>query len=233
MSSYNPPTRRGVSYIVYGFSSGLNAYCLCPRDAKSMGVEFLVGFESEFVLLKSTSPIEPVNQQRWCSAAAFPSGAVETQVLEEVAECLMESGIELQMYHSEGAVGQYEVITGPLPPLQAVDALIHTRDIIFNVASKHGLRATLVPRIYDDGMFNVHSLFKCAIHDQKLTALVGVPKAAAQRIPTSRSTLRTRTSRHQSTPTSLISSLPSSPVCFKTFPALPYLPFLRLYPSNE
>jgi len=46
--------------------------------------------------------------------------------------------------------GQYEVITGPLPPLEAADALIHTRETIANIASKHGLRATLAPRVYLD-----------------------------------------------------------------------------------
>jgi glutamine synthetase len=74
------------------------------------------------------------------------------------------SGIELQMYHSEAAPGQvsspslytallhlhsqYEVITGPLSPLKAADALVHTREIIYNIANKHGLRATLAPRVY-------------------------------------------------------------------------------------
>lgn len=101
-------------------------------------------------MLKNTSPIEAVNPHGWCNAAAFPSGAVETQVLQEIAKCLKISGVELQMYHSEAAPGQYEVITGPLPPLQAVDALVHTRDVIFNVASKHGLRATLAPRVFLD-----------------------------------------------------------------------------------
>jgi len=52
------------------------------------------------------------------------------------------------MYHAEAAPGQYEVVTAPLPPLQAVDALIHTREIIYNIASKHGLRATLAPRVF-------------------------------------------------------------------------------------
>lgn len=118
--------------------------------ASSMGVEFLVGFESEFILLKNTMPIEAVNPHGWCNAAAFPSGTVETQVLKEIADCLKASGVELQMYHSEAAPGQYEVITGPLHPLQAVDALVLTRDIIFNIASKHGLRATLAPRVFGD-----------------------------------------------------------------------------------
>ena len=62
------------------------------------------------------------------------------------------------MYHSEAAPGQYEVITGPLPPLQAVDALIHTRTTIFNVASKHGLRATLAPRVFMDSCMPIPSL---------------------------------------------------------------------------
>ena len=44
--------------------------------------------------------------------------------------------------------GQYEVITGPLTPLEAADALIATRETIYNVASKHGLRATFAPRLY-------------------------------------------------------------------------------------
>ncbi|KAF8189300.1 hypothetical protein BJ912DRAFT_967039 [Pholiota molesta] len=73
---------------------------------------------------------------------------LEAQIMEEISEALTDSGIELQMYHAEAAPGQYEVVTGPLSPLQAVDALIHTRETIFNIASKHGLRATLAPRVF-------------------------------------------------------------------------------------
>jgi len=54
------------------------------------------------------------------------------------------------MYHSEGAAGQYEVVTGPLPPLEAADAVVFTRETIVNVASKYGLRATFAPRVYSD-----------------------------------------------------------------------------------
>lgn len=38
-------------------------------------------------------------------------------------------------------------MTGPLPPLEAVDALVHTREIIYNTAALYSLRATFVPRI--------------------------------------------------------------------------------------
>jgi glutamine synthetase len=132
---------------------------LCPRttlkriveEAKtSAGVEFLVGFETEFILLKSTSPIQAVNNHGWSNSPKLPSGSIEAKVLEEIAQALQASGVELQMYHAEAAPGQYEVITGPLPPLEAADALIHTRETIANIASKHGLRATLAPRVYLD-----------------------------------------------------------------------------------
>ena len=61
-------------------------------------------------------------------------------MLDEIADALVLADIELQQYHSEAAPGQYEIVTGPLPPLQAADALIHTRETMYNIASKHGLR---------------------------------------------------------------------------------------------
>lgn len=77
------------------------------REAKATaGVEFLVGVETEFILLKSTSPIEAVNSHGWSNSPKLPSGAVETQVLQEIAQCLQASGVELQMYHAEAAPGQ-------------------------------------------------------------------------------------------------------------------------------
>ncbi|KIJ63865.1 hypothetical protein HYDPIDRAFT_175868 [Hydnomerulius pinastri MD-312] len=132
---------------------------LCPRTnlqrlvkyaQTQHGAEFLVGFETEFILLKSTNPIVAVNNHGWSNSPALATGTPETQVMEEIADALAQAGIELQMYHSEAAPGQYEVVTGPLPPLEAADALVQTRETIFNIASKHGLRATLAPRLNAD-----------------------------------------------------------------------------------
>ncbi|PPR03642.1 hypothetical protein CVT24_007756 [Panaeolus cyanescens] len=147
---------------------------ICPRTVlkrivdqarNEHNVAFLLGFESEFILLKNTSPIEATNPHGWCASAALPSGSVETRAVEEIIDSLIESGIEVQVVHSEAAPGQYEVVTGPLEPLQAVDALIHTRETIFNIASKHGLRGTLAPRVYMDSCgtashthMSIHSL---------------------------------------------------------------------------
>ncbi|CAL1708626.1 unnamed protein product [Somion occarium] len=133
---------------------------LCPRtllqrivnDAKTKSkISFLVGVESEFILLRETSPkVVAVNHGDWSVSSKLPSGAVESVVLQEIAETLQEAGIELQMYHAEAAPGQYEVITGPLSPVEAADALIFTRETIYNVASKHKLRATFAPRLHSD-----------------------------------------------------------------------------------
>lgn len=114
---------------------------------KQSGLEFLVGFESEFVLLKSTSPLVPVNNHGYSMNRALAVGAVETIVLEEIVDSLIESGVEVQMYHSETAPGQFEIVTGPLSPLAAADALLHTRETIYSIATKHGLHATFAPRL--------------------------------------------------------------------------------------
>ncbi|KAI0075970.1 FLU1-II [Panus rudis PR-1116 ss-1] len=133
---------------------------LCPRSLlaritqyakEKAGVSFLVGVESEFILLKETSPkIVEVNHGDWSCSSKFPSGTVEATVMEEIADNLQNAGIELQMYHAEAAPGQYELATGPLTPLEAADALVFTRETIYNTASKHGLRATFAPRIHLD-----------------------------------------------------------------------------------
>ena len=70
-------------------------------------MSFLVGVESEFILLSATRP-EPVfvNYADWSCSAKTRTGSTEAQVLEEIAECLVGAGIELQMYHAEAAPGQ-------------------------------------------------------------------------------------------------------------------------------
>ncbi|KAJ3575762.1 hypothetical protein NP233_g883 [Leucocoprinus birnbaumii] len=108
---------------------------LCPRTAlkkvvedakKSSNVDFLVGFESEFILLSSTNPVKPSNDHQWSAPGGFLAGSKEAAILQEIGNAMQTSGLSLQMIHSEAAPGQYEVVV--------------------NVASKHGLHATFAPR---------------------------------------------------------------------------------------
>jgi glutamine synthetase len=80
---------------------------LFDREAKTASdVDFLVGFETEFILLKSTTPIEPVSIHAWTSADALRSGSTATTVVAEMVHAIELSGIEVQIYHGEAAPGQ-------------------------------------------------------------------------------------------------------------------------------
>lgn len=69
-------------------------------------MEFLVGVETEFILLKSTDPVVAVNDAPWSASRALLSGSVAEKCLEDIADALQYGGIELQMYHAEAAPGQ-------------------------------------------------------------------------------------------------------------------------------
>lgn len=91
--------------------------CLYARSQKNSGVEFLVGFESESILLNNTNPFEAINDHGWSTAQAFKSVTTGTQVFEEIAHTLALADIELQQYHSEVASRQHQIVTSPLPCL--------------------------------------------------------------------------------------------------------------------
>ncbi|KAH8091348.1 FLU1-II [Cristinia sonorae] len=134
------------------------------RDAEdAAGIRFLAGVEHEFVLLSATSPATAINSADWCVSSKLSSHSREAKVLEEIADVLQKSGVELQMYHAEAAPGQYEVITGPLSPLQAADTVIYTRETIYSIASKHGLRATFATRVRPGAFTAAHT--HLSVHD--------------------------------------------------------------------
>lgn len=84
-----------------------------------MHTKFFVGTETEFILLKSAVPPVPVNSQGWCASGALMTGAVETQVMEEIAQALIDAAIELQLFHSEAVNGQVDVWSIPGIALQS------------------------------------------------------------------------------------------------------------------
>ncbi|KAL0568953.1 hypothetical protein V5O48_013021 [Marasmius crinis-equi] len=116
---------------------------------KELNTDFIVGFETEFILLSSTRPVTASNEHQWSSPVGFLAGSKEALILEEIGDAMQASNLSLQMLHSEAAPGQYEVVSGPLSPVDAADQVIFVRELITNVASKHGLHATFSPRPFD------------------------------------------------------------------------------------
>ena len=108
-----------------------------------------MGFETEVVFLEDgVYPPMAISNHAWSTSLSMRSSSIGKAIIEEIYDVLTDAGIEVQQFHAESAPGQYEVITGPLPPVEAVDALVFTRDTIYNVAAKHGARATLYPKVF-------------------------------------------------------------------------------------
>ena len=107
MSPWDAPSYCRVGNILIVLSLCQLFLILFDREAKTASdVDFLVGFETEFVLLKSTSPIEPINIHSWTSADALRSGSMSTKVVADMVQAVELSGIEVQIYHGEAAPGQ-------------------------------------------------------------------------------------------------------------------------------
>ncbi|CAG8491665.1 5769_t:CDS:10 [Acaulospora morrowiae] len=136
-------------------------FSLCPRNClrkivdaarNDFGISFLAGFESEFVLLKNTQdsvkPI-PVDDTLYLLAASF-RGNNSAAVIDKIVDSLSQLNIPIEQCHSESASGQFEVVTGPLTPLNTADNCVLTRNTIYDVASQFGLKATFVPKPFNN-----------------------------------------------------------------------------------
>jgi glutamine synthetase len=125
------------------------------QKANKHDISFLVGFELEVVFMTSNTfngvrifGKDPVScGHAWSNASALRNPEI-MKVIEEILSKLEKSQINLEQLHPESAPGQYEFVTGCLPPLEAVDALLATQDIIYSVAEKYSLKATFVPKPY-------------------------------------------------------------------------------------
>lgn len=130
---------------------------LCPRsilrrsvqEAHRCGLEFLVGFEIEVVFMSRDDSngdyIENSTSggHAWNSSRALQANS---GMLTVINDNLAKAGIHLEQWHPEAALGQFEFVLPPLPPLEAVGTLLHAREIISASIVGYGLRATLYPK---------------------------------------------------------------------------------------
>lgn len=163
LSSLRPGPYEGYAFVQTEFheQDGSTA-ALCPRSllrsailkAKSQNLEFLIGFEIEVVFMSRSEDgaLETLSNSgghAWSSNRAL-HGNKMLDMLHQIYDSLAVSGIYLEQWHPESATGQYEFILPPLPPLEAVDALLHAREIISTVVAGYSMRATLYPKPFPD-----------------------------------------------------------------------------------
>ena len=137
----------------------------CPRwtlqkqvDAlkQEFNISILMGFEIEIIFMRPVSndtkseftEFEPLHTVHSWSNMTYQQLDI-LPMIEEIVDTLAEVDIHLPQFHSEAAPGQWEFPQPAWEPLKAVDNLYKARDIIRNVAKKHGLKATLYPRPYN------------------------------------------------------------------------------------
>ncbi|CEJ81027.1 hypothetical protein VHEMI01180 [[Torrubiella] hemipterigena] len=128
----------------------------CPRHALDnvmqkaadiFHVHFLVGFEVEFEIMKTTETGDLVSFSQ--GLGRFAADGLRDpcyQYVEETVTTLLEAGVKIDAFQTEGRRGQYEITLGCLPPLAAVDQLVLVHDTLKRVFGSHGLVATMSPR---------------------------------------------------------------------------------------
>lgn len=144
---------------------GLVHYNRCPRWtlqrqvdelSRQFGLTVLMGFEIEIIFTRPVMNASGSNYEDFQAIHEVHSWSNMTQMqldllpmVEEIVDTLSEIGISLEQFHAEAAPTQWEFPLPPATPVEAVDMFYKARDTIYNVARKHGLRATVYPRPYE------------------------------------------------------------------------------------
>lgn len=119
------------------------------QTAKSKhDLEFLMGVEVEFQLMKPATESTPA-QQVQTSSHPYSTASLRNAylpVLEEIVSSLVKAGVQIRQFHGEGARGFFEITGEPLAPLEAADTLVFMQETIRSVCSNRGLHATLFPK---------------------------------------------------------------------------------------
>jgi glutamine synthetase len=100
------------------------------------GASVQTSFEHEFQLLSDSPPALPFSLEAQRRAEPFAS---------EVMGGLVEAGVEPERFFPEFAPHQFEVPVAPAPGLAGADRAVIMREVVREVARRHGLRATFVP----------------------------------------------------------------------------------------
>ncbi|KAK5273761.1 hypothetical protein LTR96_000361 [Exophiala xenobiotica] len=125
----------------------------CDALKSEFNITILMGFELEIIFMRPIYNDEKSDFADFAPLHMVHSWANMTfqqldmlPMIEEIVELLAELDIHVPQFHSEAAPGQWEFPLPAFEPLKAVDVLFKTKDVIRNVAKRHGLKATCYPR---------------------------------------------------------------------------------------
>jgi glutamine synthetase len=108
------------------------------------GYEPVVATELEFHLC--TPDWEPLYTGTHCYS--MQKGAEVEPLVSEIKQVLEDSGIMVEAWNVEYGPAQVEVNLGHGSPIEVVDATIILKYVVKQIAQRHGLRATFMPKPY-------------------------------------------------------------------------------------
>jgi glutamine synthetase len=138
----------------------------CPRTflkrmisaASQMDLQIQAAFENEFYLLKSAldstaaaagtiaSPV-PADQTLFAATSSMDR---HRAVVDDIADALEAQGMIVEQYYPESGPGQQELSIRHADPLSAADQQIAFRETVKALAMQHGLRATFMPKLFEN-----------------------------------------------------------------------------------
>ena len=114
-----------------------------------LGLRAEVGHEIEFVLVDPAGTRLP--GELWAQYGL--AGVLEHEnFVRDAMSALAAAGAGVEQFHPEYGVNQFEISLSPKAPMAAADELVLTRILISRVARKHGMRVSLSPKPFADGV---------------------------------------------------------------------------------
>jgi len=130
------------------------------------GIEAAIGHEIEFLLVGPDGG--RLTSTLWAQYGL--AGVLEHEAfVRDVIGSATRSGISIEQFHPEYGANQFEISLSPLPPVAAADQLVLMRLIIGRAARRHGLRISLSPAPFADGVGSgAHQHFSLTMPDGAL-----------------------------------------------------------------
>lgn len=151
------------------FNPDTTAYAGDPRAAlkavlqraRNMGFEFFVGAELEYFYFKTDKKPEILDEGTYFEL--IPND-MANNMRNQTVRVLEEMGIPIEATHHEVSPSQHEIDPRYSDALKAADNIVSSRFVIKEVAQKHGVYATFMPKpmfgVNGTGMHVHQSLFK-------------------------------------------------------------------------
>jgi glutamine synthetase len=131
------------------------------KRAEKLGFEFYVGAELEYFYFKTDKKPEVLDEGTYFEL--IPND-IANNMRNQTVRDLEEMGIPIEATHHEVSPSQHEIDPRFSDALKAADSIVSSRFVIKEVAQKHGVYATFMPKpmfgVNGTGMHVHQSLFK-------------------------------------------------------------------------